>query len=151
LVRFQAVDDSDLHRQVAERLAEIDQRYTRGRRALVEVLATGDGPLTVGDITERDASLALSSAYRNLVVLEQAGVVDRIVTSDDYARFELTEDLGSHHHHLICSVCGEVRDFTISDQLEAELDKALQRVARRNDFDPSLHRLDLVGTCMSCR
>ena len=39
------------------------------------------------------ASLAQSSAYRNLVVLEQAGAVNRIVTADDFARFELAQDL----------------------------------------------------------
>ena len=33
-----------------------------------------------------------SSAYRNLAVLEQAGVIRRVITDDDFARFELDED-----------------------------------------------------------
>ena len=31
--------------------------------------------------------------YRNLSILERAGVVQKVVTSDEWARFELAEDL----------------------------------------------------------
>jgi Fe2+ or Zn2+ uptake regulation protein len=146
-----AVKEQDLHDAVSERLKASDQRYTRGRRALVDVLASSDGPLTIVDITKRDSSLALSSAYRNLVVLEEAGVVDRIVTSDEFARFELGASLGYHHHHLVCTGCGEVRDFTIPEQLEEELERTLRRIAKRNNYEADVHRLDLVGLCPDCR
>ena len=57
--------------------------------------------------------------YRNLVVLEQAGVVRRVTSTDDFARYELAEDLTEHHHHLICSSCGTVDDFTASRRFGA--------------------------------
>ncbi|MGE0881763.1 MAG: Fur family transcriptional regulator [Acidimicrobiia bacterium] len=141
----------DVHDIAADRLKAVDQRYTSGRRALVDVLAAADDPLTMAAILERDRSLAQSSAYRNLAMLEQAGVVHRVASSDEFARYELAEQLTRHHHHLICSACGLVRDFTISDELEAQLEKALRRVARRNEFDADHHRLDLVGLCDGCR
>ncbi|MEO6318953.1 MAG: transcriptional repressor, partial [Acidimicrobiales bacterium] len=91
------------------------------------------------------------SAYRNLAVLERAGVVHRIVTSDEFARYELAEDLTHHHHHhLICSSCGDVTDFEVSEAMEEELEAALVKVARRTGFRVSAHRLDLVGTCSAC-
>ena len=69
--------------------------------------------------------------YRNLVVLEQAGVVHRIVTNDEFARFELAEDLtGDHHHHLICSSCGAVEDVPASAGLEQSLQSG-RRADRR--------------------
>jgi Fe2+ or Zn2+ uptake regulation protein len=92
-----------------------------------------------------------SSVYRNLACLERAGVVQRIVTNDEFTRFELAEEVGEHHHHLICSACGTVRDFTVSAQVESNLGDALRRVARRNGFAIDHHRLDLVGTCDDCR
>ena len=46
-------------------------------------------------------------------MLEQAGVVHRVVATDEFTRYELAEDLTEHHHHLICSSCGAVADFTI--------------------------------------
>ena len=69
-------------------------------------------------------------------MLEEAGVVTRIVTNDDFARYELAEQLTHHHHHLICSSCGDVTDFSLDDKAEAGLDKALHKIARRR----RLHR-----------
>ncbi|MET0421726.1 MAG: Fur family transcriptional regulator, partial [Acidimicrobiia bacterium] len=142
----------DPHHLAAERMRDADQRYTRSREALIGVLANADAPLTIAEIVAGDDRLAISTAYRNLVVFEQAGVVHRIVTSDEHARYELDEALTErHHHHLVCSRCGVVRDFTVSDGLEAELDRALTRVASTNGFAADHHRLDLIGRCERCR
>ena len=91
-----------------------------------------------------------SSAYRNLAVLEQAGVVRRVITEGEFARFELTEELTEHHHHLICSRCGRVEDVTVPSDLEGTLDKTLDRLAKRAGFADVDHRLDLIGTCGDC-
>jgi Fe2+ or Zn2+ uptake regulation protein len=141
---------ADLHDVAASRLRVLEQRYTRGRRAIVEVLATAEAPLSIPQILERERSLAQSSAYRNLAQLEAAGVVHRIVTADEFARYELAEGLTEHHHHLICSHCGDVRDFTVPPALEDELDRALDRIAAEHGFAADHHRLDLVGTCATC-
>lgn len=142
---------ADPHAVAAERLGRQGQRYTSGRRALVDVLAGTDAPLTILEVVARADALAQSSAYRNLTVLEQAGVVDRIISGQERARFELAHDLTGHHHHLICSVCGSVRDFTVSEDLERQLDRTLRRTAEQNDFDVEHHRLDMLGTCADCR
>ncbi len=140
----------DLHATTAERLQRDDQRYTSRRRALVDVLADADQPLTIPQLLQRRRDLAQSSAYRNLAVLERAGVVHRIASSDEFARYELAEDLTEHHHHLICSSCGDVADFTVPPDVERELDRALSTVASRTGFQVEQHRLDLVGTCTRC-
>jgi len=141
---------STVHTIAADRLRGDGQRYTTQRRALVDLLAEVAQPLTIPQLLERQHGLAQSSAYRNLAVLERAGVVHRIVTTDEFARYELAEDLTHHHHHLICSSCGEVTDFEVSPTVEHELETALARVARRAGFQVRTHRLDLVGTCASC-
>jgi Fe2+ or Zn2+ uptake regulation protein len=94
--------------------------------------------------------MAQSSVYRNLAVLERAGVVHRIVTTDEFARYELAEDLTEHHHHLICASCGDVTDFTVPADVERSLEAALSTVAERSGFQVRHHRLDLVGTCPRC-
>jgi len=140
------VTSPDPHDVAAARLGGADQRYTRSRRALIEVLV-----LTVDEIVERDPALALSTAYRNLVVFESCGAVHRIVTADEHARYELDEALTErHHHHLVCSGCGVVLDFTVPDPLERELDRALGDVASSFGFAAEHHRLDLVGRCAAC-
>jgi Fur family ferric uptake transcriptional regulator len=145
------VPAADLHDVVGSRLRRLDQRYTHGRRALVDVLAGSGAPLAIPQLLECDRSLAQSSAYRNLAVLERAGVVHRVVATDEFSRYELAEELTEHHHHLICSACGDVRDFTVSTALEGELDRALARIAGDHGFAADHHRLDLVGTCATCR
>lgn len=141
----------DLDTAVVARLRADDQRYTAGRRALVTALAESQRPLTIAELLDADPGLAQSSAYRNLSVLEKAGVVHRVVGTDEFARFELAEDLTDHHHHhLICSSCGAVADFTVSADIEHALDRDVARVARRTGFRVERHRLDLIGCCAAC-
>ena len=144
-------DHSELHATAADRLRTDGQRYTASRRALIEALAAAERPATIPELLGSRPGLAQSSAYRNLAVLEQVGVVRRIVTSDEHARFELAEDLTGHHHHLVCGTCGLVEDFTVSHQLERSLESALARVADGSGFHVDHHQLDLVGTCSDCR
>lgn len=140
----------DLHTVVAARLRRDGQRYTGSRRELVDALREADRPLSLPDVLGARPDLPQSSAYRNLAVLERAGVVRRIPGPGGFARYELAEELTGHHHHLICSSCGSVADFTVSRQLERSLDRALERAAGEAGFRAHGHRLDLVGTCRDC-
>lgn len=138
------------HDLVEDRLRRARQRYTRGRRALVELLVDTGRPLTIPEILEGDPELSQSSVYRNLQVLEQVDAVRRVLTpSSESARFELAEDLTAHHHHLVCSDCGAVADFQPSRSVERALERAATEAGDRG-FAADHHRLDLVGTCGEC-
>lgn len=141
----------ELHTAAAARLRQDGQRYTASRRALVEALDLARQPVTITEILERCVDLPQSSAYRNLAVLERAGVVHRIVTSDEFSRFELAEQLtDDHHHHLICTGCGSVGDFAVPPSLERRLQKELDAVAGRTGFSAEHHRFDAIGRCARC-
>lgn len=144
--------DSDaLHEQVRDRLAGAHHLYTTGRRRLVELLSKAARPITIPQLVADHPAVALSSAYRNMAVLEQVGIVARIVGGGEHARFELTEAvMGHHHHHLICQSCGRVDDFTVPDAVEKTIERALAEVASGSAFVTASHRLDLVGTCGTC-
>ena len=140
----------ELHAIVAERLRAVGQRYTDGRRDLVERMQAARQPATIPELLETPPRLAQSTVYRNLSVLEQAGVVHRIVANGDFARFELAEDLTEHHHHLICARCGSVEDFTAPAGLERLLGKAVADIEADHGFTAERHRLDLIGLCGDC-
>lgn len=144
---------SDVERMAGERLASAGVRLTSGRREVLRVLADSERPLTTGEIAERGASgnLALSSVYRNLAVLEVAGVVRRVAAVDEFGRYELAEEMTGHHHHLLCSVCGLVEDVTLPLGVERAVDRALAEAASAVGFEGTHHRLDLVGRCAACR
>ena len=141
----------NVHAAAAERLRRDSQRYTTSRQALVEVLREADHPLTIPELLARRSGIPQSSAYRNLAVLERAGVVDRVMATDEFARYELAEHLTEHHHHhLICSGCGAVTDFVVDPEIEVRLDQAVDSVAAETGFRIDGHRFDLIGTCRSC-
>ena len=79
---------------------------------------------------------------QNLAVLEQAeGLVVRIITNEDHAHYELAEHILDHHHHIICSPCGEILDFHLSAKIETE--ESLQK--NHDEFD-----LVLIGIGLTC-
>ncbi len=141
----------ELHAAVRGRLAEVQQRYSTGRELLVTKLAQVERPVTIPELLEANPEIAQSSAYRNLAVLEQVGAVTRIATFGEHARFELAEDLMGHHHHLICTSCGRVDDFTVPDAVERTVDRALDAVVAPTGFVARSHRLDLLGLCVDCQ
>ena len=149
-------DDSDIRdvqtvdASIAERLGRADLRYTVSRRAIVRGLHEAAGPVTLPELLDLSPDLATSSTYRNLSLLESAGVVRRLITSDDHSRYELAESLTEHHHHLICQKCGLVRDVTLADPLESALDDAFDEVAARERVTWSSHAIDIYGICPDC-
>jgi Fur family transcriptional regulator, ferric uptake regulator len=140
----------DLHETVEGRLDRVGQRYTPNRRALVDALLRARGPVSIGDLLVGRRTVPQSSAYRNLAVLEQAGVIRRVITDDDFARFELDEGLTEHHHHLVCSNCGRIEDVAIPENVERSIGRTFDRLAKGAGFASVGHRLDLIGRCRSC-
>ena len=142
---------SELHGVAERRLRRIDQRYTAGRRAIIDLLVSTGHPVSIGDIADSLPDLPRSSAYRHLVDLESAGLVRRVTANDEFTRFELAEDLTEHHHHLVCVTCGKVIDVTLPAGFEQNLASAIGELADAEGFQPHSHRLDVLGVCAACR
>jgi Fur family ferric uptake transcriptional regulator len=83
-------------------------------------------------------------------MFEMAGVVHRLSTGGEFARYELAEELLGHHHHLICNACGSVDDIALPDAVEHQLRESLAPLVSRRRFTVEAHRLDLVGRCVAC-
>jgi len=141
---------ASLHDEIEGRLRRRGLRYTDGRRAIVELLISSDHPVHIGEIAEALPGLPRSSAYRHLADLQAAAIVRDVPASDDYARFELVEELTEHHHHLLCTSCGRVIDVPASPELEHVLRAHLDHLARQAGFLPEHHRIDVFGRCDRC-
>ncbi len=141
---------TELDRAVNERLLDQDLRYTRGRRAIVDGLRTADGPITLPELLELAPGLPQSSAYRNLALLEEAGVVRRLLHGGEHARYELAEALTEHHHHLVCESCGLVLDVVFDEGVESALDAAIAGIAGGAGFVARDHAIDVFGRCADC-
>jgi Fur family ferric uptake transcriptional regulator len=127
-------------------------RFTPARRLVVRTLAGAGGPITAGDLHERlRQDIPLSSLYRSLAVLEEARVLAKEHDTSGIARYELAEWLAGHHHHLVCDSCGEVRDVIVTPETEHTITGLVQRIAARAGYRVTGHRIDIEGTCPTCR
>ena len=146
-----ALTTPELHELVEIHLRRIDQRYTPGRQAVVALLATFGRPMSISDISDALPDIPRSSAYRHLSDLQVAGVVRRIAANDEFARFELAEDLTHHHHHLLCTLCGKVIDVTPSPHFERTVAAMVAELTAQQGFQATSHALDVIGHCAACQ
>ena len=147
----ESTPNENLHELVAIHLLRTDRRYTAGRQAVIELLASFGRPMSISDISGAIPDVPRSSAYRHLADLERAGVVRRIAAGDEFARFELAEDLTHHHHHLLCSLCGKVIDVTPSAAFERTVRSMVKELTVQQGFEPLSHALDVIGHCAACQ
>ncbi len=142
---------SNLGRQVETRLRDHDVRFTRGRRAVVDALASAKGPMSAAELDRvLGPEVPLSSLYRTLSVLEDAGVVAHHLGAKGLTRFELAEWLTGHHHHLVCVDCGSVSDVDIPEAKEESVRALVSEIAALASFAPTDHALEIEGHCVRC-
>ena len=140
-------DPNALHEEVRLRLEAKGRRFTSNHRQVIDALAEAGRPLTIPEILPLAPRVPQSSVYRTLTVLAEAGTVSRLVVGSNHAHFELSEELGRHHHHLVCQACGTVIDIDLDPETEEIIDSALATVARRHGFRVAGHQIDAIGYC----
>ena len=139
-----------INRTVESRLKERDVRYTAGRRAVIEALAAADGPLSASELHASVDALPLSSLYRSLSTLEAAGVIEPHNAVRGVTRYELSEWLRGHHHHLICVECGSVDDVSVDAEQEQQVEKLVAAIGAHAGFAPTGHSFEIEGRCSRC-
>lgn len=141
----------ELHESVRRTLSSHDVRYTSGRKKVIETLRAAPGPRSAAELLDETTDVPLSSLYRSLTVLDEAGVLRRHHDADGLARYELAEWLTGHHHHAVCTECGAVEDIELGDSAESALDSMLAGLSASTGWNLTGHSLEVEGTCLSCR
>jgi Fur family ferric uptake transcriptional regulator len=123
------------------------KRRTRQGDAVLAVLADGDTFRSAQELhTElRGAGerVGLTTVYRHLQALADAGEVDTLRTADGESLYRRCGK--SHHHHLVCRVCGATKEVD-----GPEVEEWATRVARQSGFTKIDHTVEILGTCRSC-
>ena len=124
-------------------------RLTPQRRAVLEVIAGTDEHLTPADIYHRvrggHPGIGLVTVYRTLDVFSELGLICELRTEDGGRSYLLTRP-SEHHHHLICSNCGKVVNFT-----GCRLGELERRLSRETGFQIDGHLLEFTGCCPGCQ
>ena len=84
----------------------------------------------------------MSTVYRNLNILLEQGLVQKIDFGSTFDRFEATIE---PHYHFVCTSCDAIIDLSIPFQ--ADLD---EKVRALTGFSPVRHRTEFFGFCPAC-
>jgi Fur family ferric uptake transcriptional regulator len=129
-------------------LVHAGERVTGPRRAVVRLITAHDGPVTAAELVEdaraTQPRLGRATIFRTLDLFAGLGLVERIDMPDGGHAYVACDT--THHHHAICTSCG--RSFDVAD---AGLAEVLARIGDRLGFAVATHRLEVFGTCDSCR
>jgi Fur family ferric uptake transcriptional regulator len=127
------------------RLQAAGYRDTGPRRAVVEAISRRGGAFTVQEVVEELAGQGIGRAtvFRTVNTLEELGYVSRLHVGEGCDRYALCD--GSHHHHLVCTGCGEV--FPLE---ECGVEAAAAAAASRVGFQVEGHHVDVYGRCATC-
>jgi len=83
-------------------------KATPGRVALLHVLWLAKRPLTVDEISKK-LDLNVVTVYRALSDFAHKGLVLRGVGSGSMEAAHFSYSKSTHHHHLVCTDCGFIK------------------------------------------
>ena len=127
------------------------------RQAIMEVLSRSSRHLSAEDIYlavhKVYPAVGLTTVYRTLELLNQMGLVLKFDFGDGRSRYELAAGPGSeHHHHLLCSSCGRIIDYSEFVDVEVKALKQIEEgLSRKYNFKIDAHRIYFLGLCDRCR
>jgi Fur family ferric uptake transcriptional regulator len=123
-------------------------RSTRQRAAVAAALAEVEEFRSAQELHDmlrhRGDSVGLTTVYRTLQSLADAGEVDVLRTDEGEAVYRRCHS-DDHHHHLVCRKCGravEVEGPAVEQWAEG--------IAAEHGFVDVDHTVEIVGTCAGC-
>lgn len=136
--------DSDLDRNSPSMPG---QRATRQRAAITKLLDQLDDFRSAQELHEelrkRGQAIGLTTVYRTLQSLSDAGELDVLRTASGEAIYRHCSS--HHHHHLVCRHCGR----TVEVEGPA-VESWASRIAADHGFAEISHTMEIFGTCGDC-
>ena len=121
-------------------------RMTRQRKVILEELRKVNTHPSADEVYEmvrkRLPRISLGTVYRNLEILSESGVIQKLEPGCSLKRFDGNP---SEHCHIRCIHCARIADA----QMEPDLKVDLKRV-NSTDFEIIGHRLEFIGVCPEC-
>jgi Fur family ferric uptake transcriptional regulator len=138
------VTDSDVDRNTS---SVPGLRATRQRAAIAKLLDQLDDFRSAqelhDELRKRGEAIGLTTVYRTLQSLSDAGEVDVLRTATGEAIYRHCSS--HHHHHLVCRHCGR----TVEVEGPA-VESWATRVAAEHGFAEISHTMEIFGTCADC-
>jgi Fur family ferric uptake transcriptional regulator len=135
-------------KKITTELKRHNYKLTKQRQAVIDTIIASQDQLTPAMIYEKVhrtyPEVGLVTIYRTLGILSELGLVCELHTGDDCPTY--TIGAPNHHHHLVCSQCGRVVDFS-----GHKLEELEARLTRESGFRIDNHILEFIGLCSLCQ
>jgi Fur family ferric uptake transcriptional regulator len=121
---------------------------TKQQRAVAAALEAIEGFTSAQALHEilrlKGEKVGLTTVYRHLQALADAGEVDALRTDDgeNVYRRCVADD---HHHHLVCRTCGATVEVS-----GPEVEAWATAVAAKHGYTDISHTVEVFGTCRAC-
>ncbi|MFC1678957.1 Fur family transcriptional regulator [Elusimicrobiota bacterium] len=138
----------------AERVREVFSRYLEGkgllatpqRAAILDRLLAADRHISQEELyaAVRSRGIGKVTVFRTLKLLQECGVLDKVIDGKGRARYEVKSDR-PHHDHFVCVRCGGIIEIQWP-----ELEKVQGRIAKKLGVTVLYHKHELFGLCGRC-
>ena len=140
------LSETDLD-HILDELRAKGERITTARRTVLETLLEAPGDhLTMDELAVRvhlrAPDIHLSTVYRTVEFLEQAGVLVDVRLGASPATYHFASD---HHHHARCDNCGATIELP-----DAAFDSVRRRLQRDHGFTAHPNHVLINGLCRDC-
>jgi Fur family ferric uptake transcriptional regulator len=135
---------SDLE-AVSLKLEARGHRVTPSRRAVIAAALQQAGHFSVDDLLHRCRGAGRATVFRTIRLLTDLGVVCRVLLDDGSLHYRVSER-AQHHHHLVCTGCGGVRDLD-----ECAVTDLVRELSNASGYEIEGHWLEFYGQCGACR
>ena len=130
---------------IMQRLAEQGYRLTSRRAAIANAIASRPSQFTARELVDElePHGIGRATVFRALDLLVQMGLLERL--HGDLSCHSYTYCATEHHHHLVCTSCGQVTSV-----VAGTVERELRNLARQANFRPQGHHVEIYGHCQSC-
>ncbi len=88
-------------------------------------------------------AISLDTVYRTLRLIEDKGIISRVGSVKDRARFDTNTE---PHHHFICSRCGLIGDFSSEAFSQLKVPLEVEAMGKTDSV-----YVELRGVCRKCQ
>ena len=128
-------------------LSEKALRFTRQREAILEFLLKAEDHVTQNDVYKalKSKGIGKVTVFRTLKMMEECRLAERVTAPGGLPKYEIKFER-PHHDHLICIVCGRIREVQWPD-----VERIQVKTCKAMNFEPLWHRHEIFGRCNSCQ
>lgn len=122
--------------------------YSKQREEILEFIKSTKTHPTAEEIynmvTKIDAKISKSTVYRNINILVEENVIEKIVMPVGPDRFDYIHE---QHHHAVCTICGKVYDFVYN----FNTDEIAEAIKKQSGIETNANIITINGICNNCK